>query len=64
MYIDKCHTTGLFYMINVPTNLNYGTILLLKKIILAGLVEVPLPHPLKDKGTTLSIKIFQLTVIC
>ena len=35
-------------MINVPTNLNYGTILLLKKIILAGLVEVPLPHPLSN----------------
>ena len=51
-------------MINVPTNLNYGTILLLKTIILAELVEVPLPHLLKDKGTTLSIKIFQLTVIC
>ena len=51
-------------MINVPTNLNYGTILMLKKIILAGLVEVPLPHPLKDKCTTLSIKIFQLKVIC
>ena len=52
------------FMINMPTNLNHRTILLLKKIIFPGIIEVPLPHRVKDIGTTLSIKIFQLKVIC
>ena len=63
-YIDGCHKIGLFCMINMPTNLNHRTILLLKKIIFPGIIEVPLPHRVKDIGTTLSIKIFQLKVIC